>query len=63
MKEKTGKKKRETDQRKHKGQAMVLYLKPVIWFQINYILDEAPILWLPDVKSQIIGKDPNDGKD
>ena len=38
MKEKKGKIK-ETDQRKHKGQAMVLYLKPVIWFQINYILD------------------------
>ena len=24
---------------------------------------EAPILWLPDVKSQIIGKDPDAGKD
>ena len=24
---------------------------------------EAPILWLPDVKSQLIGKDPNAGKD
>ena len=22
----------------------------------------APILWLPDVKSQLIGKDPNAGK-
>lgn len=46
MKEKKGKKKRETDQRKHKGQAMVLYLKPVIWFQINYILDpQAPFFF------------------
>ena len=24
---------------------------------------EAPILWLPDVKSQLIGKDPDPGKD
>ena len=24
---------------------------------------EAPILWAPDVKSQLIGKDPDAGKD
>ena len=24
---------------------------------------ETPILWLPDVKSQLIGKDPDAGKD
>ena len=24
---------------------------------------EAPILWLPDVKSQVIRKDPDTGKD
>ena len=24
---------------------------------------EAPILWLPDVKSPLIGKDPESGKD
>ena len=24
---------------------------------------EAPTLWLPDVKSQLIGKDPDAGKD
>ena len=24
---------------------------------------EAPILWLPDMKSQLIGQDPNAGKD
>ena len=24
---------------------------------------EAPILWLPDEKSQLIGKDPDAGKD
>ena len=24
---------------------------------------EAPILWLPDVKNQLIGKDPDAGKD
>ena len=23
---------------------------------------EAPILWLPDVKGQLIGKDPDSGK-
>ena len=25
--------------------------------------DEAPILWLPDVKSRLIKKDPDAGKD
>ena len=25
--------------------------------------DEAPILWLPDVKNRLIGKDPDAGKD
>ena len=25
--------------------------------------DEAPILWPPDEKSQLIGKDPDSGKD
>ena len=24
---------------------------------------EAPVIWPPDVKSQLIGKDPNAGKD
>ena len=24
---------------------------------------EAPIFWTPDVKNQLIGKDPDDGKD
>ena len=24
---------------------------------------EAPILWLPDAKNWLIGKDPDDGKD
>ena len=24
---------------------------------------EAPIVWLPDVKSRLIGKDPDTGKD
>ena len=24
---------------------------------------EAPIFWLPDAKSQLIGKDPDAGKD
>ena len=26
-------------------------------------LAEAPIVWLPDLKSQLIGKDPDAGKD
>ena len=27
------------------------------------IVAEAPILWPPDAKSQLIGKDPDTGKD
>ena len=30
-----------------------------LWYS-NYM--EAPILWPPDVKSQLIGKDPDAGK-
>ena len=30
---------------------------------IGRIDAEAPILWPPDVKSQLIGKDPDAGKD
>ena len=29
----------------------------------NYTLAEAPKLWPPDVKSQLIGKGPDAGKD
>ena len=28
-----------------------------------YVYAEAPILWPPDVKSQLTGKDPDAGKD
>ena len=33
------------------------------WILIQRIDAEAPILWPPDMKSQLIGKDPNAGKD
>ena len=37
---------------------------PVKWDDIQENSDaEAPILWPPDVKSQLTGKDPDIGKD
>ena len=33
------------------------------WIFIGKTDAEVPILWLPDVKSQLIGKDPDAGKD
>ena len=33
------------------------------WIVIGRTDAEAPILWPPDVKSQLIGKDPDAGKD
>ena len=33
------------------------------WLFIGRTDAEVPILWLPDVKSQLIGKDPDAGKD
>ena len=33
------------------------------WIFVGRTEAEAPILWPPDVKSQLIGKDPNAGKD
>ena len=33
------------------------------WTSIGKIDVEAPILWPPDVKSQLIGKDPDAGID
>ena len=33
------------------------------WIFIGRIDAEAPILWQPDVKNWLIGKDPDDGKD
>ena len=44
-------------------------IKPVnpkgnqLWIFIGRTNAEAPILWPPDVKSQLIGKDPAAGKD
>ena len=44
-------------------------IKPVnpkgnqLWIFIGKIDAEAPILWTPDVKSQLIGKDSDAGKD
>ena len=35
------------------------------WFPLGWTdaESEAPILWSPDVKSQLIGKDPDAGRD
>ena len=33
------------------------------WLYIGTSDAEAPVLWLPDVKSQLNGKDPDAGKD
>ena len=33
------------------------------WIFIGRTDDEAPILWPPDVKSQLIGKNPDAGED
>ena len=37
--------------------------QPWIFIERTDAEAEAPILWPPDVKSQLIGKDPNAGKD
>ena len=49
----------------------VMYLTPLKWNRIEPCMfigridseAEAPILWPPDAKSQLIGKDPDAGKD
>ena len=37
--------------------------QPCIFIGRSDAEGEAPVLWLPDAKSQLIGKDPNAGKD
>ena len=37
--------------------------QPWIFIESTDVEAEAPILWPPDMKSQLIGKDPDDGKD
>ena len=37
--------------------------QPLILFGKSDAKTEAPIFWPPDVKSQLIGKDPDAGKD
>ena len=37
--------------------------QPWIFIERTDAEAEAPILWPPDVKSQLIGKDPDEGKD
>ena len=37
--------------------------QPSIFIGRTYAEAEAPILWPPDMKSQLIGKDPDAGKD
>ena len=38
----------------------ILTISNVFW---RFIFSPGPGLWLPDVKSQLIGKDPDAGKD
>ena len=33
------------------------------YYYHHHVEAEAPILWLPNAKSQLIGKDPDAGKD
>ena len=37
--------------------------QPWIFIERNDAKAEAPILWTPDTKSQLVGKDPDAGKD
>ena len=37
--------------------------QPWVFFGRNDAKAETPILWSPDVKSKLIGKDPDAGKD
>ena len=37
--------------------------QPCIFIGRSDAEGEAPVLWLPDEKSQLVGKDPNAGKD
>ena len=43
----------------------IIYLSTLGWIFIGRIdaEAEAPILWPPDEKSQLLGKDPDSGKD
>ena len=47
----------------------IIEIQPVIpkgkqpWIFIGRTNAENPILWLPDVKNQVIGKEPDVGKD
>ena len=38
-------------------------IKPLIFTGSTDAKAEAPVLWLPDSKSQLIGKDPDAGED
>ena len=38
-------------------------MKLKLKYLATYAEVEAPILWSPDLKSQLIGKDPDAGKD
>ena len=37
--------------------------QPWVFFGRNDAKAETPVLWPPDVKNQLIGKDPDPGKD
>ena len=49
----------------HSSKASILrgYISEYSEYIYGTEYSEAPILWPPDVKSQLIGKDPDAGKD
>ena len=44
-------------------QSILKEIKPEYSLEQLMLKAEAPILWLPDAKSRLIGKDPNAEKD
>ena len=45
------------------SQSILKEINPEIFIERTVAEAEAPILWPPDEKSQLIGKDPDAGKD
>ena len=45
------------------NQSILKEINPEIFIERTDAEAEVPILWLPDAKNQLIGKDPDAGKD
>ena len=58
---------RRSNQTSERKSALNILLKGLMKLKLKYLATyaevEAPILWSPDLKSQLIGKDPEAGKD